>query len=67
MRIETYQQRVLIADEGKTFCNFKEKSISPNGKTFLAVNADASDWVEITLEEAEALKKQWEAEMEVVE
>ena len=63
MRIETYQQRVLIADEGKTFCNYKEKSISPNGKTFLAVNANAEDWVEITIEEAEALQKQWEEEI----
>jgi hypothetical protein len=63
MRIETYQQRVLIADEGKTFCNYKEKSISPNGRVHLGINADASEWTEITLDEAERLQMQWEAEM----
>lgn len=65
MKVQTYEQRILIADEGKTLCNHKEKMISPDGKTFLAINGKEEDWTEISWEEAEALQKQWEAEAEI--
>lgn len=62
MRIHTYEQRILIADDGNRLCNYKEKSISSDEKVYLAINAVAEDWVEITLEEAENLQKQWDEE-----
>lgn len=59
-----YKPRTLEAKEGYTYCNYNAKAISPDGVVSLGINADASEWVEITLEEAESLQKQWEAEIE---
>ena len=61
MKIQTYEQRILIPEEGHFLVNHTAKTISD--KVFLGINADAAEWVEITAEEAEALQKQWEEEM----
>ena len=63
MKIQTYEQRILIPEEGHFLVNHTAKTISD--KVYLGINADASEWVEITLDEAEALQKQWEVEMNV--
>ena len=55
-----YKPRTLEAKEGYTYCNYNAKVISPDGRVHLGINADASEWVEITIEEAETLQKQWE-------
>ena len=65
MTIQTYEQRILIPEEGHLLCNHSAKVVSE--KVYLGINADASEWVEITLEEAEELQKQWEAEIEASE
>ncbi len=57
MNIQTYEQRGLTPDEGKYLCNKEAQSISE--KVYLGVNANVSDWVEITKEEKEALEKEW--------
>ena len=61
MRTETYTQRILIPEEGHLLVNHQAKTVSE--KVFLGINADASEWVEVTIEEAEALQKRWETEM----
>lgn len=55
-----YTPRTLTAKDGYTYCNHNAKSISPDGNVLLGINADEKEWVEVTLEEAEALQKQWE-------
>lgn len=62
MKIQTYEQRVFTAEEGHLLCHYKSRTISD--KAYLGIYDNAEDWVEITLEEAEALQKQWEAEIE---
>ena len=62
MKIQTYEQRILIPEEGHFLCNHNAKVVSD--KVYLGINADASEWVEITAEEAETLQKQWEEEIE---
>ena len=58
MKVESYEQRVLIAEEGKYLYNASAKSIV--SKAYLGKEADASEWVEITSEEKEALEREWE-------
>ena len=62
MKVQTYEQRILSPEEGHLLCNYEAKVVSD--KVYLGINADASEWVEITLEEAEVLQKQWEEESE---
>ena len=59
-----YIPRILTAKEGFTYCNHNAKAISPDGSVHLGINADASEWVEVTTEEAQTLQKQWEEEIE---
>ena len=59
-----YEPRILEAKEGFTYCNYNAKSISPNGRVHLGINANAEEWYEITISEAEELQKTWEAEIE---
>lgn len=61
MKIQTYEQRILIPEEGHLLVNHTAKTVSD--KVYLGINADASEWVEITAEEAETLQKQWEEEI----
>lgn len=49
MRIEVYEQRILIPEENKWLYN--EESNVVSDKVFLGKNADPKDWVEITEEE----------------
>ena len=62
MKIQTYEQRILIPEEGHFLVNHTAKVVSDN--VYLGINADATEWVEITAEEAEALQAQWEEEIE---
>ena len=61
MQMQTYEQRILIPEEGRFLVNHTAKVISD--KVFLGIHADASEWSEITAEEKGALEKQWEEEM----
>lgn len=58
MKVETYEQRILTPEEGKYLYNESAKVISD--KVYLGKEADASEWVEITTEEKEALEAEWE-------
>lgn len=58
MKIETYEQRILIPDENKYLYNAEAQSISE--KVYLGINANADEWVEITQEEKEKIEKKWE-------
>ena len=51
-------QRVITPNEDKWLYNANAKVISD--KVYLGVNADSSEWTEITQEEKEALEKEWE-------
>lgn len=62
MKVETYEQRVLIAEEGKWLYN--EKSQTIGRKVYLGKEADASEWVEITSEEKEALERELFSEVD---
>lgn len=62
MKIETYEQRVLIPDDGKYLYNEKVKVISD--KVFLGIHADASEWSEIDEAEKLRLELEWESELE---
>lgn len=59
------EQRILIPSEGNYLCNETAKVISD--KVYLGINADENEWVEITEEEKQALKKEWEEETDVDE
>ena len=58
MTVQTYEQRILIPEENKWLYNESAKVVSD--KVYLGKDADASEWVEITQEEKEALEKEWE-------
>lgn len=58
MKIETYEQRILIPDEGHWLYNIEAHVISD--KVYLGKNADALAWVEITDAEKEVIEKEWE-------
>lgn len=62
MKVETYEQRILTPEEGKYLYNESAKVISD--KVYLGKEADASEWVEITTEEKEALEREWEEDRE---
>lgn len=55
MRIETYEQRILIPEEGKWLYNANADVVSD--KAYLGKEADASEWVEITEEEYAKIKE----------
>lgn len=61
MQMQTYEQRILIPEEGHFLLNETAKTISE--KVFLGIHADASEWKEITVEEKERLEAEWEAEI----
>ena len=60
MIVKSYEQRVIIPDEGKFLYNEKARSISE--KVFLGINANADDWQEITAEDKARIEAEWEAE-----
>lgn len=56
MTIETYEQRILIPDEGHWLYNIEAHVISD--KVYLGRTADATDWIEITDAEKEVIEKE---------
>lgn len=65
MKIEEFNgQRVLTPDENMWLYNESQRVISD--KVYLGIEADESDWVEITQEQKEFLESQWEFEAEGV-
>lgn len=55
MQMQTYEQRILIPEDGKWLYNESEKVISD--KVFLGKDADASAWVEIIEEEKQKIEE----------
>lgn len=56
MRIETFEQRILIAKEGNYWHNTVENIVSTDNKVYLGKEADAFLWVEITEEEKQKIE-----------
>ena len=63
MKIETYEQRILIPDEGYWLYNEEAQVISD--KVYLGKTADASQWEEITEEEKIRIEASWEEEIDL--
>lgn len=57
------EQRILIPNEGNYLCNENAKVISD--KVYLGINADESEWIEITEEQKQEYEKQWEEETDI--
>lgn len=57
MKIETYEQRVLIPEKDHWLYNEASRIISE--KVYLGKEADASEWVEITTERKAELEAEW--------
>lgn len=55
MIIQSYEQRILIPENGKFLYNAEAQVISD--KVFLGINANADDWKEITKEEYDEIQK----------
>lgn len=55
MKIETYEQRILIPAKDKWLYNEKESVISD--KVYLGINANVEDWVEITEEQKQEIEQ----------
>lgn len=62
MKVETYEQRILTPEEGKYLYNEDAHVISD--KVYLGKEADASEWVEITQKEKEALERELFSEVD---
>ena len=62
MQMKTYEQRILIPEEGKWLYNATDNVISD--KVYLGINADASVWVEITEEEKQRIEAEQEKALE---
>lgn len=59
MKMETYEQRILIPDMGKWLYHEKDDVVSD--KVFLGKNADESQWAEISEERKQAIEQAREA------
>ena len=62
MTIQSYEQRILIPENGKFLYNAEARAISD--KVFLGINANAEDWQEITSEDKARIESEWESEAE---
>ena len=62
MKIETYEQRILIPETNHWLYNADARVISD--KVYLGKEASTLGWVEITQEEKETLEAQWQKEIE---
>ena len=58
MKIETYEQRIVTPEAGHFLYNENAKTFSD--KVYLGVNADVSEWVEVTEEEKVEIEASWE-------
>lgn len=65
MEIKTYEQRILIPDDGKFLYNENAQVISD--KVYLGINADEKEWIEITEEQKQEIEKQLNEEVEELE
>ena len=64
MKIEEFNgQRVLTPDENMWLYNESQRVISD--KVYLGVEADESDWIEITDAEKEVIEKEWEIDGDI--
>ncbi len=63
MRIERYEQRVLIPDENKYLYNEEVQVISE--KVYLGINSDENKWTEITEEQKQEIENKLNEELEV--
>lgn len=63
MKIEVYEQKVLIPDEDKYLYNETAQVISD--KVYLGINADENEWIEITEEQKQEIEKKLYEELEV--
>ena len=52
-------QRVLTPDENMWLYNESQRVISDSDKVYLGIEADASDWTEITDERKQELEAMW--------
>lgn len=57
MKKDSFEQRILTADEGKYLYNEKEKTFG--NVVYLGREADESEWVEITEQEKKRLEAEW--------
>lgn len=60
MQTQNYTMRVLTPDDGHALYNAKDGTLA-DGKVYLAANADAADWQEITLAQADQIRAEQEA------
>lgn len=65
MKIETYEQRVLIPEEGHWLYNEEAGVISD--KVYLGKQADPTAWVEITEEEKIQIEEKQNEELNIEE
>lgn len=63
MKIETYEQKVLIPDENKYLYNETAQVISD--KVYLGINADENEWIEISEEQKQEIESKLNEELEV--
>ena len=63
MKIEVYEQRVLIPEENKYLYNETAQVISD--KVYLGINANENEWTEITEEQKQEIEKKLYEELEV--
>lgn len=63
MTIQSYEQRVLIPENGKFLYNAEARAISDT-EVYLGINANADDWKEITAEDKARIEAEWESEAE---
>ena len=63
MKIEIYEQKVLIPDKDKYLYNENAQVISD--KVYLGINANENEWIEITEEQKQEIEKKLYNELEV--
>ena len=63
MKIEVYEQRVLIPDNNKYLYNETAQVISD--KVYLGINADETEWIEITEKQKQEIENKLNEELEV--
>lgn len=61
MKIETNKFKIITPEENMWLCNKTAKTHSD--KVIMAVNADHSQWIEVTDEERQQLETEWENEL----
>ena len=63
MKIEVYEQRILIPDENKYLYNEEVQVFSE--KVYLGINADENKWVEVTEEQKQEIENKLNEELGV--